>query len=235
MHVCISVVSHSQSELVQALLASLDRHVSCDQHQVTVVITENNLSYCDFNCKYPIEYLVNLRRKGFGSNHNSAFEISSPDVFLIVNPDIVFTQTFDLDAIIDSMQKNRIAITSPVIVDRDGETADYKRADLTPINLIKRKIFRRHEEYFNWYAGMFLVVSGPAFRSIGGFDPLFFMYVEDCDLCMRASKNGFKVGDTTHIAVLHDARRASRKLSKHFYWHCSSLLKYWIKTALGRV
>lgn len=234
MHVCISIVSHSQSNLVNVLLSSLDEHVFSEQHMISVIVTENTTAENSYSCKYPTKTLQNLRRKGFGSNHNAAFENSSPDIFLIVNPDIVFTERFDLDELVSAMTNGSVDVTSPVIVDDSQKIADYKRADLTISNLAKRKFFRKSDDRFDWYAGMFLIITGKAFRSLNGFDPLFFMYVEDCDLCMRATKNGYTVADTVGFSVRHDARRASRKFSIHLYWHCSSLIKYWYKGVLAK-
>ena len=53
------------------------------------------------------------------------------------------------------------------------------------------------------------------------------MYVEDCDLCMRARQANMNLAEIEDLTVIHDARRASRKSFKHFKWHISSLLKYW--------
>ena len=72
------------------------------------------------------------------------------------------------------------------------------------------------------------------FRTLGGFDTRFFMYVEDCDFCIRALQIGCKLEDVTTISVKHDARRKSRKIfSKYAYWHMQSLLKYWLKKIRG--
>jgi GT2 family glycosyltransferase len=82
-------------------------------------------------------------------------------------------------------------------------------------------------EKFDWLAGMFLVVNSISFRKLQGFDTDFFMYVEDCDLSMRARKAGMKIGDLEGFSVVHDARRASTKSFKHLRWHITSLLRYW--------
>ena len=233
MKICMSIVSHSQPKLVEALLSSVDNYVLCERHEVLVAITENTRVSSEYNCLYPLDYTLNLQRKGFGANHNAAFERSDPDYFLIVNPDIIFTEEFNLDELVDVMQELNVDITSPVVTDQRGEIVDYKRADLTPINIIKRKLLKYSEQCCDWYAGMFLVVNGKTYRSLGGFDPRFFMYVEDCDLCIRAAEKGYKLADVVTTPVQHDARRASSKfLSLHFYWHLSSLFKYWLKRTI---
>ena len=223
----ISIVSHGQCELVATLLRSIDRHLLTKEHEVLIVVTQNLKEENNYSSKFTTTTLTNLRRKGFGSNHNSAFEAYASDFFLIVNPDIVLEETFDLDLLVTKMCDNFVGISSPLIVDANNIEEDYKRSDLTLYNLLKRYVLRASDPEFDWYAGMFLIVRSDAFRSISGFDPKFFMYVEDCDLCMRARRNKVKLMDFSDVTVKHLAQRASRKNLKHFKWHLQSLIKYW--------
>ena len=156
MHIGISIVSHAQSNLVKTLLASLDAHVSSKEHAITIIVTENTALHNEFNCKFPLVQIRNLRCKGFGANHNSAFEYLDPDFFLVVNPDIEFTEHFNLDKILRQMKSSQIDITSPIILDGNGMLEDYKRSDLTFKNLLKRKVLKITDTKFDWYAGIFL-------------------------------------------------------------------------------
>lgn len=226
----MSIVSHGQANLVMALLRSLDEFVVCERHDVSIIITENTTSRVKHTCKYPTQHIYNLRRKGFGANHNSAFEKIDPDFFLVVNPDIIFQSEFNLDRLTEAMLSSEIDLTSPIITNAKGEAVDYKRADLTLASILRRKLFKENLQYFDWYAGMFLVFTGKCYRDLGGFDPRFFMYVEDCDICVRATSIGYKINDVVDMSVRHDARRASKRIgSIYFYWHVSSLFKYWLK------
>jgi len=231
----MSIVTHSQSELVAALLKSIDKYLFTEKHDFSIVVTENNFSKKHYRSKYPISFILNLSRKGFGANHNAVFERIEPDIFIVVNPDILLIERFDLDYLIEVMHQLKIEVTSPVILNKRGVIDDYKRADLTIQNMFKRKILKYPETSFDWYAGMFLILTNRVYRGICGFDTRFFMYLEDCDFCIRARQNGYKVSDSINTSVQHDARRSSSKIfSKHFYWHLSSLIKYWLKTKMQR-
>lgn len=228
--VLISIVTHGQKELVQDLVLTLDKYLHCAKNEIFIVVTENTHDICEiYSEKFPVHLINNIRPKGFGSNHNAAFERLDCDFFLIVNPDIILTQSVDLDRVLDDLLRREIAISSPIIVNTSGNREDNKRADLTILNLLRRKLFtNRHQEKFDWYAGMFLIVRSDIFRELCGFDTKFFMYVEDCDFSMRAHKINCKFGDANDFIVIHNAQRASRKSFKHFRWHMTSLLKYWI-------
>ena len=228
MRIVISIVSHNQQALCGRLLQSIDNFVQSNMHEVIISLTENTLTENVINSeRFQTFNITNLRHKGFGANHNDAFERFESDFFFIVNPDIILNKNFDLDLIVEQLVRDRFDISSPQIVGVSGAIEDYKRADLTFSNLLKRKCFRNNVEKFDWLAGMFLIVNSTSFRKLQGFDTDFFMYVEDCDLSMRARRAGMKIGDIEGFSVVHDARRASTKSFKHFRWHITSLLRYW--------
>ena len=228
MRIVISIISHNQQALCGRLLQSIDNFLQSDMHEVVISLTENTLTENVIKSERFRTYNIsNLRHKGFGTNHNDAFERFESDFFFIVNPDIILNENLDLDLIAEQLLRDRLDISSPQIVGFSGALEDYKRTDLTFTNLLKRKFFRNNVEKFDWLAGMFLIVKSTSFRKLQGFDTDFFMYVEDCDLSMRARKAGMKIGDIERFSVIHDARRASTKSVKHFKWHITSLLRYW--------
>ena len=228
MRIVISIVSHNQQVLCARLLQSIDNFAQSNMHELIIAVTENTLSENYVKSERFRTYgICNLRPKGFGANHNAAFERFESDVFIIVNPDIILNRNLDLDLIVEQLIRDRIDISSPQIVGVSGAVEDYKRADLTFTNLLKRKFFGNNVEKFEWLAGMFLVVNSTSFRKLQGFDTDFFMYVEDCDLSMRARKADMTIKDLEGFSVVHDARRASTKSFNHFKWHITSLLRYW--------
>ncbi|MCX5900139.1 MAG: glycosyltransferase, partial [Proteobacteria bacterium] len=46
-------------------------------------------------------------------------------------------------------------------------------------------------------------------ETVGGFDPIFFMYGEDNDYCVRARHHGFKIGITPEARIFHRHGAAS--------------------------
>ena len=229
MKIVFSIVSHNQQRLVQNLLDSMSIYLNAGDHEFVCVITENILNEVKLNShSFELNVHINLRQTGFGRNHNCVFEHYDSDYFCIINPDIVFKETVNLDDIIEEMENQKIHISSPKILNANGDLEDYKRADLTFMNLINRKFFGIKEQEFHWFAGMFLIVNSESFRALNGFDTKFYMYVEDCDLCDRARIRDLHIEDCSEFSVIHNARRASRKNLRHLIWHVESLIKYWI-------
>ncbi len=228
--ILVSIVSHGQQDLVQKLLVSIDNFVCVEDWSIQIVVTENFSSSVDvISSRFPLDTTINLRQKGFGLNHNCAFERFECDYFCIVNPDVEFVHMVDFDILFNKILAERFSICSPVVIDKHGEIEDFRRADLTLFNFLKRRITKNRIEDFDWFAGIFLIIASQTFRDLNGFDTRFFMYVEDCDLGMRARQGGLRVGELESIYVVHDERRATTVNLNHLKWHVTSLLKYWFR------
>ena len=227
----ISVVSHKQNNLTNEFLASLDKYLISRASELLVVITQNIADNVPIYEPKKFHLLVkyNLQARGFGENHNHVYEQYRPSLFMIMNPDVKLESELRLNEVYDIAMRNP-GIYSPVVLEPSGEVADFRRKDLTFKNLLRRMFLRTNEdEQFDWFAGMSMLVTGEVFEALSGFDERFYMYVEDCDICMRARSRGFSVEVIDNIQVVHDARRASRKNVKAFTYHIISLLKYWLK------
>lgn len=65
--------------------------------------------------------------------------------------------------------------------------------------------WRRDEEsYVDVVVGNFLLIEPAVWQKLGGFDPAYFMYGEDVDLCLRAAGVGARPAITPSAVVVHD-------------------------------
>jgi N-acetylglucosaminyl-diphospho-decaprenol L-rhamnosyltransferase len=56
---------------------------------------------------------------------------------------------------------------------------------------------------YDWVAGLALAMRGDVFRRLGGFDPGYFVFVEDMDLCWRAKQIGWETWFLPEPQVWH--------------------------------
>ena len=226
--IIFSIVSHGNHKLINDLIKTLDQYVIADKVRVKIVITENKAEF--WSCtsdKFDVCFRYNLREKGFGANHNVVFENFESDYFFVINPDIQFIETINLDDLVQSLKINGTDIAAPNVVGVSGKSEDHLRVNITLLNLIKRKMKLRDDmDQKLWFAGMFMIFKSSIFRQLGGFDTRFFMYVEDCDICMRAHQTELSLQLIKDVRVMHKAQRASRRSFMHAYWHIKSILRY---------
>lgn len=228
--VVMSIVSHDQYNHVKNLIDSLEEKLLFNDIDLLIVITHNTETQkvVESN-KFKIVNRYCLNVKGFGDNHNIVFENYKSNYFFVMNPDLLISHEFDLSTAISFLQKMNIDISSPQIFNQDGTIADYKRGNMSLVNLLKRWILSHSEETFQWYCGMFLIFKSSAFRKLNGFDPKYYMYLEDCDICLRARAADMIFEDLKHFSVIHCAQRGSRKYFKLFRVHVTSLIRFWLK------
>ncbi len=65
----------------------------------------------------------------------------------------------------------------------------------------------------DWLVGAALLVRGEALAALGGFDPQFFMYSEETDLCRRIKQAGWRVVYDPAAIVIHAEGRSSGQVS----------------------
>jgi GT2 family glycosyltransferase len=240
----LSIVSHGQASLVNALLCDLEKLKCAKSFQVTIIINiSENLSSLDFPFSFPISVIKNKQPKGFSANHNFAFRHApfsdQRKYFIVLNPDLriindIFTP---LTQILNN--ETKIGVIAPLVKNPEGFLEDSVRKIPTPRRLFKR-LFSNFENYDldslsafsepDWVAGMFLAFRTETFELVGGFNEKYFLYCEDVDICCRLWLCGFSVRvDLTH-SIVHDARRESRHNIKYMRWHLSSLVRFFLSS-----
>ena len=225
--VTLSVISHEQHSLVDALLADL---AGIDAPELARVILTQNLPESPpatmRRWESRIEVIRNRQPRGFGMNHNAAFRKCDTEYFAVVNPDIALMGN-PFPALVNALRAGA-GVAAPAVLEPDGRLADTARDLITPWELIRRRLpTYTPPEYPRWFAGMFLVFRSDAFASVGGFDEGFFMYCEDFDICARLRLQGWPISLVPQVQVVHAAQQLSHRSLRHLRWHLSSLTRMW--------
>ena len=232
--VVLSIVSHGQLSLIKNLL--VDARIHKSEYSLiilTINIPEDESILLEF-VDMPILVLRNPIPMGFGENHNQAFNSAASDFFLIVNPDIRLRE-FSMRALLENFCFDDVGAIAPVVFNPAGHIEDSARKSPTFLNILRRCILRKGARDYvwdhspkevDWVAGMFVAYRSFAFKEVGGFDPGYYMYFEDADICRRLKYRGWRSLLEPSTSVIHDAQRASHRNLKHFTWHFKSLLRF---------
>ena len=232
--IVISIVSHQQGGLVRDLLLDLAAQCKAD---VRLVLTLNVPEVLPINVSdypLPIELIRNERPKGFGANHNQAFQRVSGDYFCVVNPDIRLIDD-PFDKLVACLLESGASLAAPVVTNPQGQIEDSARRFPTPIRILGKAIgLSRPTDYepssrpFNpdWAGGMFMLFQWAAFQEVSGFDERFFLYYEDVDLCARLRLSGHDIVVCPSVRVTHAARRASHQDLRYLKWHFASITRF---------
>lgn len=229
--VALSVVSHGQNSLVNQLLGDL---AQLRLANLRVIVTQNVPDAVPLAAEPVAEVVVNARPKGFGANHNAAFRRRDSPYFCVVNPDIRLGLN-PFPALVLALQSARAAVAGPRVCDPQGRLEDSARRFPTVMRLLRKLLSGTTGPDYpvdhgllevDWVAGMFMLFRSDRFRAAGGFDERFFLYYEDVDICRRLSRLGYSCVFQPDAAVIHDARRASRRNMRLMGIHAASAARY---------
>jgi N-acetylglucosaminyl-diphospho-decaprenol L-rhamnosyltransferase len=244
----VSVVSHGHDALIMQLdcLSELTRHSN-----ITVILKNNcsitNDRIAQFCQTHQITFIDKEYGLGFGDNNNYIFSyavnhlnLTVDDYFLVLNPD-VYVSTNDVLNLVNEMQ-NYGSQLSTLNLFKDNEFIDYDYCVRTfpslfdfigsYIGLGNKSIIDKSNVNqpveTDWAAGSFLLFKASLYKKLNGFDSNYFMYCEDIDICWRSRKLfQEKLTFFPHIKAIHHAQHANRSiLSKHFFWHLKSMMRY---------
>lgn len=199
--------------------------------------------------KHPkIDYVYTGQNLGFGNGHNYILEKLNSDFHIILNPDVYF-EAIQLEKMIEKLIQNKeVGVLGPKVLFPNGDLQPSIRKFPTVFDLLIRrsgpfkKFFQKRiesEEYLDqdineitrvdYVLGCFQLFKTPIFKELKGFDPRYFMYLEDIDICKEVYKHGYTVWFSPDTPIYHYYERASSKNLSLFIAHIKSAFQYFYK------
>lgn len=189
---------------------------------------------------------------GYGGAVNRAAAIAGePAVLLVSNADVVLEQRA-VETMVDRLEADvTTGIVGPRIENDDGTLYPSARTfphlfdavghaflgAVAPNNRFTRRYRLLDWDHasarrVDWVSGACFVIRGDLFRSIGGFDQRYFMYLEDVDLCRRVGDAGFGVSYEPAACVMHvQGVSAAQVPYRMLVAHHRSILRWWWRTS----
>lgn len=229
--IAVSIVSHGHGEMVRVLVGRLIELPQISQ----IILTLNIPEQLNLDPSEKISIIRNGSPRGFGSNHNAAFQLCKADYFCVLNPDITFVKN-PFSQLLDDLKRYSANVVAPLVVNKDGGIEDSIRYFPTIPSLVRKLLFQFQSRYLTtanskpfspeWVAGMFMLFTASTYKQLNGFDEKYFLYYEDVDICVRIWRSGLRLVVDPAVTVVHDAQRASRRNFHHMKLHLSSMSRY---------
>ena len=224
--VSIIVVSYNTRAMTEAALSSILAETRTTSYEVIVVDNASSDGSAEMIAAHPLQpRLIPLRDNvGFARANNLAAREARGRFLLLLNPD-----TLVLDCAIDRLvafarRRPEARIWGGRTLFADGRlnpASCWNR--MTPWSLFCRAsglaVFFPGFELFNGEAiggfardderrvdivsGCFFLIETALWRGLHGFDPLFFMYGEEADLCLRAHAFSARPMITPDATIVH--------------------------------
>ncbi|PKL36795.1 glycosyl transferase family 2 [Candidatus Peregrinibacteria bacterium HGW-Peregrinibacteria-1] len=178
-----------------------------------------------------VKLIINEKNLGYTKANNRGAAQATGKYIFIVNPDIVVRDKDCFQKMVDFMDANPdVGIMGPKqfdeLVDSVGMTVRAfpklyvqiaRRTFLRNVPLLKQKVAydeMRHLDYdktqdVDWLQSSFIVVRGDVWRTIGGLNEKYFLFMSDPEICWRSWELGKRVVFYPEVTVYADGLRVS--------------------------
>jgi N-acetylglucosaminyl-diphospho-decaprenol L-rhamnosyltransferase len=226
MDLSIIIVSYNTRLLTLECLKSIFRETTGLDFEVIVFDNSSNDRTSEtIAVKFPqVRLIANRENYGFAKANNMASQFACGEYLLMLNPDTVV-----LDHAIEKLYKFANAFPEAGIyggrtIFPDGSlnpTCCFGKMTIWSVfcrasglsYLFKKSMFFNPESYGAWrrdsvkqvdiITGCFFMIKTELWRKLGGFNPLFFMFGEEADLCLRAAETGVRPLFTPDAQIIH--------------------------------
>jgi GT2 family glycosyltransferase len=184
---------------------------------------------------------------GYGRANNLVLPRLESDVHLVMNPDVELDEEA-IAAGIEALQSDdRIGLVAPDVRGSGGERQylckrypsvwvlflrgfappALRRACAATLDRYEMRDVLNARTYapVPLASGCFMLVRTALFRTLGGFDPRFFMYFEDYDLSLRVGREA-QVAFVPAARIVHHGGEAARKGPRHVSWFLRSAWRF---------
>jgi GT2 family glycosyltransferase len=237
--VCIVLLNWNQCDDTLVCLESLAKISYCPTRVVVVDNGSTDDSVASIRRSYPgVEVIASSHNTGCAGGRNLGLAHArslNSDLVLFLDNDTVVDPRF-LSHLIDAAETNpgvgilsskillnsdpSVCWTAGGVVNANG-TVDALHY-YTPSLEVPDSAF-----YVDWVPGCVLLARREVYEAIGTFDDSYFIYFEDIDWCVRASRLGFRIMVVPQSIVYHKVSQSSGgdySPLKLYYWARNRLL-----------
>jgi GT2 family glycosyltransferase len=225
-------VNHNTAEILKECIESVFKFEDETTFEIIIVdnaSTDNSpevISVLDTKHKN-VKSILLKKDDGFSHANNVGYNESSSDFVLIMNPDIIFTESILGKLVKDFEENNELGAVSPVLTGKDGNfQRNYFQRYPTVMQFllfhsIFGKFFHRFPSLMNRYLEnqdvnpksgkmeyveqipcAFFLTKRDIFESVGRMDEGYKLFFEDVDLSYQINKK-YKLGIDTSTSVTH--------------------------------
>ena len=222
----IIIISYNTRDITLECLASLFRYPPRCRYEVILLDNaSSDGSAAAIKAAWPVVKLIeSAENHGFAQGNNIAAQFARGARILLLNPDTILFEK-SLAGLVDFADRTPwrgIWGGRTLFADHSlNPTSCWKKMSLWSlfcgaVGLVwlfpKSPLFNA-EAYGDWQrdserdvdivTGCFFLIDHRLWTELGAFDPTFFMYAEETDLCLRAQKLGARPGISPDAEIIH--------------------------------
>lgn len=233
--IAIIILNLNGKEIIGDCVDSLHR---TDYSNFEIIVVDNNSSDGSqefIRNNYPDIYLVeNKKNEGVAEGQNigilKALERNADYIFVINNDIIVDENT--IKTLLQVFNDESVGIAVPVMywpddpkkIQSAGGMIKWKTGGAYHLNANEKNVELPKVREIDYLGSIF--TTKKLLKEIGLFDPIYFAYWEDTDLCFRFKKAGYKVVSVSDAKIWHKHSYTTKKINGFidFYFNRNSFI-----------
>ncbi|MBI5222755.1 MAG: glycosyltransferase family 2 protein [Candidatus Magasanikbacteria bacterium] len=211
----ITVTWNSEKKIIEQMSSVVGACQTVRYEQIVVDNASTDQTVALIKTEFPgVKLIINTENAGFGAANNQGVKISRGEFILFLNPDMRLEPGSMLKMLAWMREKKDAGIVSCKLVNQNGEfnreagPRRFPRVWEQVLLLLKIPHFLPFlldkylmkdfnpdlEQEVDSVRGSFMLVRRELVEKLGwGFDPRYFIWFEDVDLCREAKRLGYKV------------------------------------------
>jgi len=245
----VIIVTYNSAPLLRSCLDSLRAQTLAGDFEIIVVDNASrDESAAIIRAEYPeVQLIASDVNLGFGNANNLAMTEAQGRFIVLLNPDAVLPADA-LERALQHMEENAdVGMGGGLLQGTQGELQPSARQfpsllndGLTLSGLANRypksRFFGRFDRSWadplqatavDWVPGAFAILSRSLLEKISLFDPRFFLYYEEVDLCRRIHQAGFKVYYWPDLVITHIGGASSETVGEMAFSSSGKQLTLW--------
>ena len=210
----VSVVTYNSAHCLDALFESLSIQLGV-RWELFVFDNASTDSTAAWLAKRMVgNVTVNRTNVGYGRAHNQNRARFRGRHVLFLNPDVTFPAGL-FAALVSFLDANpKAGVVGPSVLEGKERAAFPPRRFYPGERTIALEPGLRRG-YYAWLSGCCMAIRRSVLEEVGGFDPDFFLYQEETDLCLRVRRSGYQIGWCQEWQVLHTHLQSQIGLSEY--------------------
>lgn len=242
------IVTYNNKDKIEKTISSVLEQTKGVNFELFVVDNNSTDGTPDFiEERFPeVNVIRSQRNNGFGAGHNMVIPFLNSKYHVVINPDIILKSDVITELCSYADKHDDVGLLSPQIRFEDGRIQQLGKRNPT-VRYLGSHWFHKGDEPSKTMieycmldkptdepfeitnaTGCFMFFRTAVFKKLGGFDERFFMYLEDCDIARRVSKE-YKALHYPMADVYHLWERGSKRNKKLLKIHIESIIKYFLK------
>ncbi|HZL44247.1 MAG TPA: glycosyltransferase [Verrucomicrobiae bacterium] len=202
MDVSVIIVTFNSADSIQACLDSVRAQTGVTS-EIIVVDNASSDGTAEIARTAGVQVVANPENVGYGRANNQGVAASRGQHVHLLNPDSILVETTGLSRLCHALEtQSHWGMAGNRILSADG-TSETHPSTGYPAQRHVHRDFSRLPGRIAWVSGASMIIRRRVYDKLGGFDPSFFLYSEETDLCLRLRELGYEIGFVEDVTVRH--------------------------------